>query len=196
MLSNEKIVKTTDDFAKPARPGPARRVPHRKGLLERAALVARNALLWLRARYLRRLGMDIHPDTQISLKAHLDKTNPSGIHIGQGTLVAFGAVILSHDLARVLHTDTYVGRNCFIGAHSIILPGIRVGDGCIVATGSVVTRDVEPNSIVAGNPARVVKTGIRTRKWGMLEDAYREAVIIQAESDAAEMANSSSRDRR
>lgn len=170
----------------PVKPGPARRVPHRKGLRERLALTIRKGLLWVRTLHLRRLGMDIHPDTQISLKAHLDKTNPIGIHIGQGTLVAFGAVILSHDLARVLHTDTYIGRNCFIGAHSIILPGIRIGDGCIVATGSVVTKDVGANSMVAGNPARTIKTGIRTGKWGMLEDAYREAGLIQAESDASE----------
>ena len=177
-------MKNTNDFKGSEKPGPARRVPHRKGLLERTALVIRKGLLWARAIHLRRLGMDIHPDTQISLKAHLDKTNPSGIHIGQGTLVAFGAVILSHDLARVLHTDTYIGRNCFIGAHSIILPGIRIGDGCIVATGSVVTKNVDSNSIVAGNPARVIRTGIRTGKWGMLEDAYREAYQLQLESDA------------
>lgn len=168
----------------PVKSGPTRRVPHRKGLPERTALAIRNALLAIRARYLRRLGMDIHPDTQISLKAHLDKTNPSGIHIGEGTLVAFGAVILSHDLARVLHTDTYIGRNCFVGAHSIILPGIHIGDNCIVATGSVVTKNVDSNSIVGGNPARVIRTGIRTGKWGMLEDAYREAYELQLASDA------------
>jgi acetyltransferase-like isoleucine patch superfamily enzyme len=173
-----------DPTPRPMKPGPRRRVPHRKGLLERTTLTVRKILLWMRTRYLRRLGMDIHPDTQISLKAHLDKTNPSGIHIGQGTLVAFGAVILSHDLARVLHTDTYIGRNCFIGAHSIILPGIHIGDSCIVATGSVVTKNVEANSIVGGNPARVIRTGIRTGKWGMLEDAYREAFLLQQASEA------------
>ena len=184
-MDSPPISETVRESApQPAKPGPARRVPHRKGLLERTALAVRKGLLSARAYYLRRLGMDIHPDTQISLKAHLDKTNPSGIHIGEGTLVAFGAVILSHDLARVLHTDTYIGRNCFIGAHAIILPGIRIGDNCIVATGSVVTKNVESNSIVGGNPARVIRTGIQTGKWGMLEDAFREAYQLQQASDA------------
>lgn len=128
--------------------------------------------------------MDIGSDTQISLKAYLDKTNPFGVHIGEGTLVAFGAVILSHDLARVLHTDTYIGRNCFVGAHAIVLPGVRIGDSCIVATGSVVTKDVPPNSIVGGNPARVLRTGIKTLRWGMLEDDYHEALHLQQESDS------------
>ena len=162
-----------------------RRAPDRKGLLKRFVVIVRRLLLRIRVAHLRRLGMDVHPDTQISLKAHLDRTNPRGIHIGEGTLVAFGAVILSHDLARVLHSDTYIGKNCFIGAHSIILPGVRIEDGSIVATGSVVTKHVGPNTIVAGNPARVIKTGIRTKKWGVLEDAHREAAIVQAESDSA-----------
>jgi acetyltransferase-like isoleucine patch superfamily enzyme len=125
--------------------------------------------------------MDIGPDTQISLKAHLDRTNPRGIHVGRGTLIAFGAVVLSHDLARVLHTDTYVGENCFVGAHSIILPGIRIGDGSIVAAGSVVTMDIPSGCIVAGNPARVIKSGIKTRKWGVLEDSYQVALQFNSE---------------
>jgi acetyltransferase-like isoleucine patch superfamily enzyme len=164
-----------------------RRVPNRKGILTRAALRLRASLLSLHNAYLRLyLGMDVHPDTQISLKANLDKTNPRGVHIDQGTLVAFGVVVLSHDMARALTTDTYIGRNCFIGAHSIILPGVRIGDSCIVATGSVVTKDVAPNSIVGGNPARVVKTGIRTLKWGVLEESYREALLLQQKADELE----------
>lgn len=164
-----------------------RRAPNRKSMPTRLALSVRLVVLALRTAYLRQiLGMNIHPDTQISLKAHLDRTNPRGIHIDEGTLVAFGAVILTHDMSRALSTDTYIGRNCFIGAHSIIMPGIRVGDGCIVATGSVVTKDVEPNSIVAGNPARVIKTDIRTLKFGVLAHAYREAITLQIASDAAQ----------
>jgi len=162
--------------------GPVRRMPDDKSVIKRLALLFRKVIIYGRWAYLRYLGMDIHPDTQISLKAHLDTTNPKGIHIGQGTLIAFGAVVLSHDLTRVLHTDTYIGRNCFIGAHSIILPGIRIGDNCIVAIGSVVTKDVEPNSIVAGNPARVIRTGIRTLKWGLLEEAYDEALALKKAS--------------
>ncbi|HEX5315865.1 MAG TPA: acyltransferase, partial [Candidatus Kapabacteria bacterium] len=154
--------------------------------LRRAALSIRKLLLLLRTKYLIFLGMDIHPDTQISLKANLDHTNPRGIHIDQGTLVAFGVVILAHDLSRVLHSDTYIGKNCFIGAHVIILPGVRVGDGSIVATGSVVTKDVEPNSIVAGNPARVIKRNIVTQRWGVLEAAYREALALQIANEGAD----------
>lgn len=156
--------------------GPVRRRPDRKPPIRRLALAVRYALLDLRVAYFRRLGMTIGRDTQISLKARIDRTNPRGVHIGDGTLIAFDATVLTHDLARVGHYDTFIGRNCFIAARSVILPGIHIGDSCIVAAGAVVTKDVPDGSIVAGNPARVVRSGIKTMKWGVLEDAYREAL--------------------
>jgi maltose O-acetyltransferase len=48
-----------------------------------------------------------------------------------------------------------IGNGCWIGANSIILGGVYIGEGCIVAAGAVVTRDIPPNSLVAGVPARV-----------------------------------------
>lgn len=112
--------------------------------------------------------MNIHPSVRMSLKVKLDKTNPKGIHIDEGSYVAFGAVILTHDMCRKLHKDVYIGKNCFIGANAIILPGVRVGDHCVVAAGSVVTRDVSSHSIVAGNPAKIIKSDINTGSLGIL----------------------------
>ncbi len=53
-----------------------------------------------------------------------------------------------------------IGENCWIGANVRICKGVTIGDNSIVAACSVVTKDVPPNSIVAGNPAKVVKTDI------------------------------------
>jgi maltose O-acetyltransferase len=50
-----------------------------------------------------------------------------------------------------------IGNDVWIGANVIILPGVKIGDGAIIGAGSVVTKDVEEYSIVAGNPAKVVK---------------------------------------
>ena len=47
--------------------------------------------------------------------------------------------------------------NAWVGANSIILPGVVLGKGCIIGAGSVVTRSVEPDSIVAGNPAKLIR---------------------------------------
>jgi len=113
--------------------------------------------------------MDIGQGCRISLKAKLDLTNPQGVHIGDGTYLAFDSVIFTHDMSRALHIDTYVGRNCFIGARAMIMPGVKVGDHCIVGAGAVVTKDVPNGSIVAGNPAKIIRSNIRTRQWGILE---------------------------
>lgn len=114
------------------------------------------------------LGMNIDKTALVSLKAKLDKTNPAGIFIGELTHVAFGAVILTHDMVRSLHTNTFIGKNCFIGANAILMPGVKIGDSSVVAAGAVVTKDVPANTIVAGNPAVPIKTNIKTREYGIL----------------------------
>lgn len=53
--------------------------------------------------------------------------------------------------------DTFVGNDVWIGREAMILPGINIGDGAIIGSRAVVTRDVPPFAIVAGNPARIVK---------------------------------------
>ena len=111
---------------------------------------------------LRRLyHMDIAQGVRLSYKAHLDRSiNPQGIHIGANTWVLAGAYILAHDHCRSLRTNTYIGSNSIIGINAIIMPGVTIGDEVIVGGGSVVTKDVPSNCIVAGNPARIIRTGI------------------------------------
>lgn len=50
------------------------------------------------------------------------------------------------------------------------MPGVTIGDEVVVGSGAVVTKDVPSNCIVAGNPAKVIRQGIHTRKYGMIED--------------------------
>src|ERR1700756_4512109 len=68
--------------------------------------------------------MQLGEGSVVSLKAQLDKTNPRGIHIGKYTVVTFGAAVLTHDYVNKRERDVHIGDNCFIGAHSLILPGV------------------------------------------------------------------------
>ena len=51
-----------------------------------------------------------------------------------------------------------IGKNCFIGCNAIILKGTVLGDGCVVGAGAVVSGKFPPNSVIAGNPAKVIRT--------------------------------------
>ena len=113
-------------------------------------------------------GNDIHPTVKLSSTTMFDKTNPKGVHVGEYSYFARGVIVLAHDMCRKLRTTTCIGKRCFIGANAIILPGITIGDEVIIGSGSVVTKDVPSNCIVAGNPARIIKNNIHTEKYGIL----------------------------
>jgi len=86
-------------------------------------------------------------------------------HIGAGAVVA--GVIEPPSAKPVVIED-----NVLVGANAVILEGVRVGEGAVVAAGAVVTEDVPPRTVVAGVPARVIKTvDDRTRsKTEILKD--------------------------
>lgn len=119
----------------------------------------------------KRMGMDIHPTAEFSLSAKFDKTFAPGVHVGEYSYIAFEARILTHDRTRGLYVHTRVGRNCFIGGRSMILPGVEIGDNCVVGAGAVVTKSVPPRSIVAGNPAKVIRSDIEVGEYGRFDDA-------------------------
>jgi acetyltransferase-like isoleucine patch superfamily enzyme len=131
--------------------------------------VLRRVLFTIKKLYLTKIwGMDLHPTCEFSLSVRFDKTFPRGIHVDAESYVAFEAVILTHEFIGALYAHTRIGKRCFIGARSLILPGIVVGDGSIVAAGSVVTKDVPARSIVAGNPARVIRSDVEVGPFGRL----------------------------
>lgn len=152
----------------------------RRGLNKLRSL--RNLIITAKRHYLRWLwGMDIHPTAQFSISAKFDRTFPSGVHVGRNSYVAFDARILTHDRTRGLYLHTRIGANCFVGGSSLILPGVVIGDNCIVGAGSVVTKSVPPRSIVAGNPARIIRTDIEVGEYGrfLTADATESALARQ-----------------
>lgn len=134
----------------------------------------------IRAFMLRLKGYDIAYSTIIEGTVRLDKLFPKGVHIGENTLVAGGALILSHDHCKRVGNnqpylvDTYIGKNCFIAVNAIVLPGVTIGDEVIVGAGAVVTKNIPSNCIVAGNPAKVIRSGIKMNDFAALENWNEE----------------------
>ena len=88
-----------------------------------------------------------------------------GITIGDGTLIGHGSTLttLNHDVdpdrrADMIPAPIRIGRKVWLGAAVTIVPGVTIGDGAIVGASAVVTKDVPANGIVAGVPAKLIRT--------------------------------------
>lgn len=117
----------------------------------------------LRIMYLRMAGISIGKNFMISWGAKLDARG-GRIIIGDRCTITYGCIILSHDRSkkRINSKDkgkgtVRLGNDMFIGVNSVLLRNVTIGDYSIVSAGSVVTKDVPPSVVVAGNPARIIR---------------------------------------
>jgi len=119
-------------------------------------------------------GIKISPGTHLALGDNVDLawgvliTTAGGVEIGDRTLVGYNTMIFSanhvipHGIDKIFYAGhekkkVTIANDVWIGAGCIILPGVNIGEGAIVAAGSIVTKNVEPFSMVAGVPARLIK---------------------------------------
>ncbi|MDR1606630.1 MAG: 2,3,4,5-tetrahydropyridine-2,6-dicarboxylate N-acetyltransferase [Streptococcaceae bacterium] len=115
------------------------------------------------------IGAEIGAGTMIDMGAILGGRAIVGnnSHIGAGAVLAGVIEPASAEPVRV-------GDNVLVGANAVIIEGVQVGDGAVVAAGAIVTTDVPENVVVAGVPARVIKTiDDQTKQKTALEDALR-----------------------
>ena len=110
-------------------------------------------------------GMNINIGKHVFINAGCCFQDQGGIEIGNNVLIGHQTVIatLNHDLApekrwNMLPAPVKIGNNVWIGSHATILSGVTIGDNAVIAAGAVVTKDVAANTVVAGIPAKLIKT--------------------------------------
>lgn len=92
----------------------------------------------------------------------IDASHCFQIEIGDDVTLAPRVHILAHDTSTYMHlgytrsANVRIGNSVFVGASTIVLPGVSIGDRVIIGAGSVVTKDIPSNSVAVGNPARVI----------------------------------------
>ncbi|MGG0461918.1 acyltransferase [Priestia aryabhattai] len=110
------------------------------------------------------MGMKIGDNCSIQPGVIFDYSHCWLIRIGDNVTIAPEAYLLAHDAStKMLNGYTKISSisiedNVFIGARALIMPGVTIGKNTIVAAGSIVTKSIPENSVVAGNPARIIST--------------------------------------
>ncbi|MDR6971738.1 acyltransferase [Leifsonia shinshuensis] len=125
--------------------------------LARGSAVRKGARVWVGE------GAVLRLERGSAIGARCTVNVASGVSLGEGTQISWEVQLLDTDFHRITRPDGEVlphtapiriGRHVLVGTGAMILKGVSIGDGGVVAAGSVVTRDVDAGVIVGGNPAR------------------------------------------
>lgn len=120
-------------------------------------------------------GHHVHFGKGIYANYNLTLVDDTHIYVGDYTMIGPNVTIATagHPILPELREKGYqynvpvrIGRNCWIGAGAILLPGVTVGDNTVIGAGSVVTKDIPANVVAVGNPCRVLREiGEHDRKY-------------------------------
>ena len=111
-------------------------------------------------------GRHVHFGKNVYANSNLTLVDDTHIYVGDYTMIGPNVTLATagHPILPALREEVYqfnlpvrIGRNCWLGAGVIVLPGITIGDNTVVGAGSVVTRDLPSGVVAAGNPCRVLR---------------------------------------
>ncbi|MFX1390382.1 MAG: acyltransferase [Promethearchaeota archaeon] len=134
---------------------------------------------WPRARNLlfRFTGMKISQNCHISQKAIPDPLLPELIEFEEGSGCGIGVKLLTHNAMNIQHGSFSFGpikicKNARIGAYSVVMPGVTIGEGSIIGANSLISEDIPPFSIAFGSPAKVLR-GLTEQEKQMVNKEYK-----------------------
>jgi len=120
-------------------------------------------------------GHHVHFGKNVYANFNLTLVDDTHIYVGDNTMFGPNVIIATggHPILPELRAQGYqynasvhIGKNCWIGAGAIIVPGVTIGDNTVIGAGSVVTKDIPSNVVAVGNPCRVLrKIGERDREY-------------------------------
>ena len=120
-------------------------------------------------------GGHVHFGKNVYANFNLTLVDDTHIYVGDYTMLGPNVVIATagHPILPELREKAYqynmpvhIGKNCWLGAGVIVLPGVSIGDNTVVGAGSVVTKDLPANVVAVGNPCRVLREiGERDREY-------------------------------
>lgn len=111
-------------------------------------------------------GRHVHFGKNVYANFNLTLVDDTHIYVGDHTMIGPNVTIASagHPILPELREKGYqfnmpvhIGKNCWIGAGVVIVPGINIGDNTVIGAGSIVTKDIPANSVAVGNPCRVIR---------------------------------------
>ncbi len=111
-------------------------------------------------------GKHIHFGNSVYANFNLTCVDDTHIYVGDCTMFAPNVVLATagHPILPELREKAYqfnmpihIGRNCWLGAGVIVMPGVTIGDNSVIGAGSVVTKDIPANVVAVGNPCRVLR---------------------------------------
>lgn len=135
-----------------------------------------NVKNWLYRTFLK---MEVGKETAFALMVMLDIMFPEKIKVGKNTVIGYNTTILAHEylIKEYRLGDVVIGDEVMIGANSTILPGVEIGNGAVVAAGTVVHKNVEAGTFVGGNPMRVIYTKEQMDERTKLDPFFHEQKV-------------------
>ena len=123
-----------------------------------------------RPKYWKKCGVDTTGNFKVGYGVYFDAGNAEHIHIGDGAWITARCLLLCHKRDLVdyyegsdinempyIIDDIWIGQGVHIGMDTVVMPGVKIGDGAIIGAGSLISKDIPAYCVAVGRPAKVVR---------------------------------------